>query len=82
MKKYMVYMEDGDNLYKVAIPADSVKAAKKYVEGNGKVLKCVDITNDYPISVDKVVKALEAAGFGTVETDLIMRTLMFHDIAE
>ena len=82
MKKYMVYMDDGQNCFKLAIPADSVKSAKKYVQGNGEVLKVTDITEDYPISINKVVEALKNADFGQVEIDLIMRTLTFHNIAE
>lgn len=36
MKKYMVYMDDGRDCFKAAIPAVNEKAARKYVEGNGK----------------------------------------------
>ena len=82
MRKYMVYIDDGINPFKVAVPADSVRAAKKYVEGNGEIIKCVDVTENYPISLDKVVNALKNAEFGQIEIDLIMRTLAFHNIAE
>ena len=82
MKKYMVYMDDGQNCFKLVIPADSVKAAKKYVAGNGEVLKVTDITADYPISIEKVMDALKVAGFGQVEMDLIQRTLIMTNIAE
>lgn len=33
MKKYMVYMDDGRDCFKAAIPAANEKAARKYVEG-------------------------------------------------
>ena len=82
MKKYMVYMDDGKNCFKLAIPADSVKSAKKFVQGNGEVLKVSDITEDYPISAEKVANALKDAEFNQVEIDLIIRTLTFHNIAE
>ena len=82
MKKYMVYMDAGQNCFKLAIPSDSVKAAKKYVQGNGEVLKCVDVTEDYPISIDKVAEALRTANFGQMEIDFIVRTLTMHNIAE
>lgn len=82
MKKYMVYMDDGANLMKLAIPADSVKAAKKYVNGNGEVIKVADVTEDYPINANKIAEALKNAEFGEIEIDFIIRTLTMHNIAE
>ena len=38
MKKYMVYLDDGKDCFKAAIPAANEKAARKYVEGNGEVI--------------------------------------------
>ena len=57
MKKYMVYLDDGKDCFKVAVPAVNEKAARKYVEGNGEVIAVKDITEDFPISLDKVVQA-------------------------
>lgn len=82
MKKYMVYLDDGRDCYKVAVPAANEKAARKYVEGNGEVIAVKDITEDYPISLDKVVQALRNAQFGQIEIDLITRCLSFNDIVE
>ena len=82
MKKYMVYMDDGRECFKVAVPANNEKAARKYVEGNGEVISVKDVTEDFPISLDKVVQALKNAQFGQIEIDLITRCLSFNDIAE
>jgi len=82
MKKYLVYMDDGRDCFKVAVPAESEKAARKYVEGNGEVIAVKDVTDEYPISLDKVVDALRKSGFGTVEADLIFRSLRKIGIAE
>lgn len=82
MKKYMVYIDNGESVMKVAVPSESVKAAKKYCAGNGEIIKVTDVTADYPISIDKVVETLKTANFGQVEIDLIMRTLTMHNIAE
>lgn len=82
MKKYMVYIDDGKNCFKVAVPAKSEKEACKYVEGNGEVIAVKDITEDFPISLDKVAEALKHANFGETEIDLITRCLSFNDIAE
>ncbi len=81
MKKYMVYLDDGRDCYKVAVPAANEKAARKYVEGNGEVIAVKDITEDFPISLDKVVSALKNASFGQIEIDLISRCLQMNDIA-
>ena len=67
MKKYMVYMDDGRDCFKVAVPATNEKEARKYVEGNGEVIAIKDITEDFPISLDKVAQALTNAQFGQVE---------------
>lgn len=82
MKKYMVYFEDAENVYRAAIPAKNENAAKEFVKGNGEIVKVKDITNDYPISSYKVENALRMAHFGQIEIDLILRTLIMTDIAE
>lgn len=73
----MVYLDDGRDCYKVAVPAANEKAARKYVEGNGEVIAVKDITDDYPISLDKVVQALRNAQFGQTEIDLITRWITY-----
>lgn len=82
MKKYMVYIDDGDLLFKAAIPAENEKEARKYAEGNGEIVAVKDVTDDYPISVDKVAQALKVASFGQIEIDLITRSLTKNSIAE
>lgn len=82
MRKYMVYMDDGRNCFKIAAPANTEKEARKYVEGNGEVIAVKDITEDFPISFEKVVDALKKAQFAQVEIDLITRCLYLNDIVE
>lgn len=82
MKKYMVYLDDGKDCYKLAIPAKDEKAAREYVQGNGEVIAVKEVTNDYSISVDKVAQALQNAGFGKYEMDYITRALQEINIAE
>lgn len=82
MRKYMVYLDDGEHCYKVAIPAANEKKAREYVAGNGEVIAVKDITADYPIAGEKVRNALYNAGFGEIEMDLILRTLRQTEIAE
>lgn len=82
MKKYLVYLDDSTDCFKVAVPAFDEKAARKYVEGNGEIIAVKDISDDYPIDLNKVVQALRSAQFGQIEIDLITRCLSFSDIAE
>lgn len=82
MKKFMVYMDDGRDCFKVAVPAANEVAARKFVEGNGEVVAVKDITEDYPISLDKVITALKRANFGQIEIDLISRCLSSEGIAK
>lgn len=81
-KKYSVYIDDGQNCFKVAIPARNEAEARKYVEGNGEVIAVKEITEDFPISVEKVETALSMYGFGQTEKDLITRTLLMTNIAD
>lgn len=82
MKKFMVYLDDGDHVYKVAIPAKDEKAAREYVQGNGEVIAVKDITVDYPISAEKVSQALKKASFGETEINLITIALQQINICD
>ena len=82
MKKFMVYMDDGNDCFKLAIPAKNEKEARKYVQGNGEVIAVKDVTEDFPISAEKVAHALGKAQFVQIEIDLITRCLQTCNIAE
>lgn len=81
LKKFMVYMDDGKSVFKVAIPAKDENSARYYVAGNGEVIAVKDVTEEFPISIDKVVDALKKSNFGQIEIDLIQRTLSSTNIA-
>lgn len=81
-RKYFVYLDDGEDVFKVAIAAKSEEAAIAWCSGNGEVIAVKDVTEDYPISLNKVSEALEAAGFGIHETDIICRLLLDFGVAE
>ena len=81
-KKFMVYLDDGVDCFKVAVPAKNRKEAEEYTKGNGDIVAIKDITEDIPISAEFVADALINAGFGRVETDLIVRTIQYTGIAE
>ena len=82
MKKYMVYLDDSKDCYKLAIPAKDEKTAREYVQGNGEVIAVKDVTSNYPISSDKVAQALKNANFGQFEVDYITRALREINICD
>ena len=50
--------------------------------GNGEIIKIKDISDEYPISLSKVKKALLDANFGDAEISLILCTLQNTNIAD
>lgn len=82
LKKYMVYLDDGHNFFKVAVPAEDEDKAKEVINDNNsndKIIAIKEASQDYPISIKKVIDALKQADFDKVEIDLISRTLMRSD---
>lgn len=82
MKKYIAYLDDGESVIKVAVPANNAAGVKRYVAGNGEIIKVKDVTDEYPISSVKVKLALEQSGFGETEKWLIVRALELMGITE
>ena len=74
-KVYRVIMEDKENAYKEFIPAENTKEIKECWGGNGEFVSIKDVTNEYPINIGSVIKALESYGFSKPEVDIISRTL-------
>ena len=82
MKKYFVYLDDGKDVYKIAIPAETEEKARQFVNGNGEVIAVKEIT-DCTIEAEKVADALiSSQQFDDVQTDLIIRALSSIGIAE
>lgn len=80
MRKYVVYMDDGRNVFKVSVPAISEEDAIDFVSGNGEVVAVKDVTSDYTISTCDVHQALENAGFPEDKCDWICRALSRIDM--
>ena len=82
LRKFIVWLDGGEDCFKVAVPAKNKKEAIKFCEGNGALLCVKDVTEEYPIDLGRVYKALLDAGFGYKEIDFITRTLQETQIAE
>ena len=67
---------------KIAVPAKNEKTAREYVKGNGEIIAVKDVTEEFPISAEKVANALLSAHFGEIEIDLITRCLQMNNITE
>lgn len=78
MKKfhiYDIYIDDGHDVFKCHIPAESKKAALEYVAGNGEVVAVKDcVIQD--ISIQTLANTLSRNGWGQMEIDVITRCLI------
>ena len=81
-KKYMVYIDDGKSVYKIAVPAPNPETAARYCDGNGEVIAVKEVSDLYNISANAVFDALDDAGFSRIVIDYITRVLMITGIAD
>lgn len=87
MKKlnvYKVFVEDGNDCYKILVPATDPKDAEKYCEGSGEIISTVkanpecDVTD---ICISALSETLSRAHWGQAEIDVITRTLVRTGLA-
>lgn len=81
LNKYIAYIDDGEEVFKVAIPAKNEKEAIEYCKGNGEVIS-IRSANGYDIDLHLVSEALRQAKFEKLDIDFILRTLQMTGIAE
>lgn len=79
-KVYTVYWEDGTNVYKSTIPAQSKKDIEDYVKGNGDIVKIKD-SDLQDIDCNFLANTLIQNGWGEAEVDVITRTLEMCGLA-
>lgn len=82
LKKYMVYVDDGRDCSRFPVPAINEKMAREEILGSGCIVAIKDVSEDYPISLDKVGDALVNAKFGKDEIFFILRTLSITGIGD
>ena len=81
-EKFFVYIDDGQDVYKIAIAAISEDAARAWCTGNGEIIAVKNVTSQYHIDQNRVQKALENAGFKPEEIDWMRRALVEFEIIE
>lgn len=82
MRKYMVYVDDGEEVYKVAVPAETEDDARAYVAGNGEIIALRDVTDSMTISAYDVQRALAEYGVDKLARDMIYRALVHTGIID
>ena len=75
LKIYNVYMEDGENVFKVVVPAANEKEALDYVQGNGDVIAFKE-NLELSINIENLTSDLKATGWRQDALDLITRTIV------
>ena len=77
LKVFDVYMEDGANIYKTTVPAESKKAAERYIESEYGAE--IVVTKDSPlqdIDIKYLAETLSRNGWERMEIEVITRTLI------
>ena len=74
-KVYDVYMDDGRDVFKVVIPAESKQAATKAVAGNGEVVKIRESSSVPFIDCNKLTDTLRQNAWGDAEIQVITRVI-------
>ena len=74
-KVYDVYMDDGRDVFKVVIPAESKQAAAKAVAGNGEVVKIRESSSVSFIDCNKLADTLRKNAWGDAEIQVITRVI-------
>lgn len=74
MTVYSVYLDDGEDAFRVVVPATSKKEAAAYVAGNGEIV-AINPAPLQNIDLDCLANTLKRSGWGQMEIDIITRTL-------
>lgn len=82
LRKYFVFVDDGDNAMKIATPAQNEKEARDFAAGNGEIIAVKDVTESFEISSTKVWEALNSVDFTDQQRDFLYRTLYRTGIIE
>lgn len=72
---YDIYFDDGQNVGKIVLPAESEKQAKEYVKGNGEVVAIRKDPLVQDIDINCLRSTLLKDGWGAIEIEVITRAL-------
>ena len=72
---YDIYFDDGQNVGKIVLPAESEKQAKEYVKGNGEVVAIRKDPLVQDIDINCLRTTLLKDGWGAIEIEVVTRAL-------
>lgn len=72
---YDIYYDDGQNVGKIVLPAESEKQAKEYLHGNGDVVAIRKDPIVQDIDLRSLTRTLQLDGWGSIEIEVITRAL-------
>lgn len=78
MKMFECIIDDGKNVFKEVVAANSKKHMLDQWGGNGNFLIVKDVTKDCPIDTEKLQSDLLKLGWGMAESRLIMMLAEEH----
>ena len=67
---FELIIDDGSNVFKVYETAKNKSEAEKSAQGNGEIVRIKDVTDEYPISTERLQNVLDS-NFGKVESHII-----------
>ena len=74
-KMFEMIIDDGRDVFKVTRMGKDQKDMEERYGGNGEFVRVLDVTENFPISEDKLHAALTGAGFGEAERESIVSLL-------
>ena len=74
MRRFMVYIDDGESVMKIAVPAYDEEDAREYVQGNGEVIAVKLVTTPCPMD-GMDVSLFTSQGYSEHEADFFIRAL-------
>lgn len=67
MKLFKAYFDCGDDCFKVIRPAEDKKKFISQYGGNGEIIKMEDVTEEIPLSPNRLLDDLLRLGYGEPE---------------
>ena len=78
MKMFECIIDDGKNVFKEVVAANSKRQMLDQWGGNGEFLRIKEVTKDYPIDTEKLQSDLPRLGWGIEGSRLIMMLAEEH----
>lgn len=68
---YEIIVDDGQDVFKYYGIYKDEQDAESAATGNGEIIRIKEVTEQFPLSGDKIFTALKDAGYGQIEANAI-----------